>query len=245
MNAFSFFYALHVGIGALALGAFWMAGLSRKGSRVHVLAGKIYLVALTVVLASAFPLAIRILLRGAGDFAWFLLYLLVITSTAVWTGWRAIRDKRDYARFIGPVYRVLAVLNVASGAAVLALGMYTGRPILIAFSFIGLLGGGAMLRNVRRGQPDSPRWWMREHLGAMIGTGIATHIAFLGIGLPKLLPMLAGPVLQNIAWFGPLAVAIAARILLGRKYLRMPAARTPATADAQVAMPQQAQGSAT
>ncbi len=224
MNAYSIVYALHVGIGALALATFWTAGLARKGSRVHVLAGKIYLVALSVVLASAFPLAIRLLLRGAGDFGWFLLYLLVITSTAVWTGWRAIRDKRNYPRFIGPVYRVLAVLNVASGAAVFALGTHAGRPILIAFSLIGLLGGAAMLRDVHRGKPDSPRWWMREHLGAMIGTGIATHIAFLGIGLPKLLPMLAGPVLQNIAWFGPLVVAIAARVLLGRKFLRLPKA---------------------
>lgn len=241
MNAYPLVYALHVGIGALALGSFWTAGLSRKGSLAHVAAGKIYLLAMTVVLVSALPLAIRLLLRGAGDFGWFLLYLLVITSTSVWTGWRAIRDKRDYARFIGPVYRVLAVLNLIGGAAVFALGVIGTRPILIAFSFIGLLGGVAMLRAVRSGKPDSPRWWMRQHIGAMLGNGIATHIAFLSIGLPKLLPMLAGPALQNVAWFGPLAVAIAARVLLGRKYLRMPAARPSAALSAQTAVPQQAQ----
>lgn len=225
MNAYPIVFALHAGIGALALGSFWTAGFARKGSRVHVAAGKVYLLAMAVVLASALPLAIRLLLHGAGVFGWFLLYLLAITVTATWTSWRAIRDKRDYARFTGPVYRMLAMLNLMGGAAVLALGTLNGKPILIAFSFIGLLGGASMLRKARRGQPDSPRWWLREHLGAMIGNGIATHIAFLGIGLPKLLPMLAGPVLQNVAWFGPLAVAIAARILLGRKYLRAPVVR--------------------
>ena len=225
MNAYPIVFALHAGIGALALASFWIAGLARKGGRVHVLAGKAYLIAMTLVLASALPLAVRLILRGAGDFAWFLLYLLILTATAAWTSWRAIRDKRDYARFIGPVYRTLAVLNLIGATAVLALGAVKGHPILIVFSILGLVTGMLMLRKVRAGKPDSPRWWMREHMAAMIGNGIATHIAFLLIGLPKLLPMLAGPVLQNVAWLGPVAVAIAARIVLGRKYLRTPAAR--------------------
>jgi hypothetical protein len=53
----------------------------------------------------------------------------------------------------------------------------------------------------------------------MLGNGIATHIAFLSIGLPKLLPMLAGPTLQNVAWLGPLVAASLAGIYLTRKYL--------------------------
>ena len=224
MTAYSIVFALHAGIGALALGSFWTAGFSRKGSRVHVLAGKLYLLAMLVVLGSALPLAIRLIMLGVGDFAWFLLYLLILTATGVWSSWRAIRDKRDYARFIGPVYQVLAVLNLVGAAAVLAFGLIKGHPILIVFSMIGLVTGTQMLRKVRAGQPGSPRWWMREHMSAMIGNGIATHIAFLLIGLPKLVPMLAGPTMQNAAWFGPVAVAIAARIVLGRKYLRVQAA---------------------
>ena len=53
----------------------------------------------------------------------------------------------------------------------------------------------------------------------MIGNGVATHIAFLSIGLPKLLPMLSGPVLQNLAWLGPLMLSIIAGIYLNRKYM--------------------------
>jgi len=228
MNTYTLVFALHVGIGALALGSFWTAGFARKGGRVHVFAGRIYLLAMAVVLGSAVPLTIRLLLRGVGDPAWFLLFLVVLTGTGVWNSWRAVRDKRDYARFIGPVYRVLAVLNLLGGAAVFLLGMRHGLPILMVFSLLGVFAGTAMLRKVRTGKPDSPRWWIGEHMASMIANGIATHVAFLLVGLPKLLPMLAGPTLQHIAWLGPVVVAGAARVVLGRKYLRAPAPRKAA-----------------
>ncbi len=66
----------------------------------------------------------------------------------------------------------------------------------------------------------------------MIGNGVATHIAFLSIGLPKLLPMLAGPVLQNAAWIGPLTLSIFVGMYLKRKYLptRIKLAATASTA---------------
>ena len=63
---------------------------------------------------------------------------------------------------------------------------------------------------------------MRQHLRAMLGNGVATHIAFLSIGLPRLLPMLQGPVFQNLAWLAPLGVAAVAGVYLGRKYLGAP-----------------------
>jgi len=118
---------------------------------------------------------------------------------------------------------------------VLAMGLFWAQGsqvIFVAFSLVGLLGGFGMLRFARQA-PTNPRWWMQEHLGAMIGNGVATHIAFLGIGLPKILPMLAGPTLQNLSWLAPLAMAVLARIWLGRKYL--PAAPQKARTQAQTA----------
>ncbi len=59
----------------------------------------------------------------------------------------------------------------------------------------------------------------------MFGTGIASHIAFLAIGLPRLLPMLDGPVLHYAAWFAPLVVAQLAKVVQDRKF-RAPASVT-------------------
>ena len=52
----------------------------------------------------------------------------------------------------------------------------------------------------------------------MLGNGIATHIAFLGIGLPRLLPAVDGTVLHYGAWFGPLVVAVIAKLVLDRRW---------------------------
>ena len=71
-----------------------------------------------------------------------------------------------------------------------------------------------------RSAPSDSRWWLKKHFSAMIGNGVATHIAFLSIGLPKLLPMLSGPLLQNAAWLGPLSLSVVAGFYLNRKYMK-------------------------
>jgi len=220
MTVYTLLLFVHVGLGTIALVTFWTAGLARKGSPVHRAAGKVYLLAMTGLLAAAIPMSAVVFTRSP-VFGSFLFYLLVITSTAVWTSWRAIRDKRDWARYTGPVYRLLKWLNLASGLAIAFIGvMYAVRMqvVIVAFSLIGIAIFFQMQRFSRQ-PPEDPRWWLRQHLEAMLGNGVATHIAFLGIGLPKVLPMLAGPTLQNLAWLGPLAASFVAGTFLARKYL--------------------------
>lgn len=221
MSLYSHLALLHTGLGTIALATFWTAGLARKGSAVHRAAGKVYLLAMAALLAVALPMAVQILLARSQVGGAFLLYLLVIASTSVWNSWRAIRDRRDWARYVGPVHHALMWLNLAGGLGIAAVGLWLAQHmqlVIVSFSGIGLLGFVQMWR-FRRQPPSDPRWWLREHLAAMLGNGVATHIAFLGIGLPKLLPMLAGPVLTNIAWLAPLGVAALAGLYLGRKYL--------------------------
>lgn len=222
MSLYKIALSLHGLLGVLALITFWTAGFARKGGPLHRAAGKVYLLSMVALLVPALPLAIRVLLYGNRAGGLFLLYLEVIVITSVWASWRALKDKRDWKRYTGPVYRALAWLNIGSGAGVLVLALLWGgnsRWIFLGFSLVGLLGGRAMLKFART-PPTDPRWWLEEHFGAMIGNGVATHIAFLSIGLPKVLPMLAGPLQANLAWLGPLAVAVVARIALGRKYMK-------------------------
>lgn len=224
MNAYAILALLHAGLGTLALATFWIAGLARKGSPVHRGAGKVYLLAMVGLLVLAVPMAVTIVLRGEPVLGSFLLYLLVITTTAVWSSWYAIRRKRDWARYTGRGFRVLMWTNLASGLAIAGIGLFLAtrmQLIIVAFSGIGLLVFVQMWRFSRR-PPTDPRWWLREHLGAMLGNGVATHIAFLSIGLPRLFPTLAGPTLQNLAWLGPLVVAFIAGSWLTRKYLPKP-----------------------
>lgn len=220
MNAYSMLVAAHVLVGTVALVSFWTAGLLRKGTPRHRTVGRIYLLAMTGIVVTGAPMAAARWFDGHPVTAAFLGYLVVITTTGVWVSWRAVRDKASPATFAGPAFTALAALSLVAGAGVLALGIKVGAPLLIGFSSVGLLTGGDMLRRrVRyaRGE-QSPRWWMVEHYTAMIGNGIATHIAFLGIGLPRLLPGVDGTVLHYLAWFGPIGAAIVAKVLLDRRW---------------------------
>ena len=222
MTAHSITVFIHGALGTLALATFWLAGAAKKGSPVHRASGKVYLLAMAGLLVPAIPLTLRVLAGPQWAFGVFLSFLLILVSTTIWVSWRAIRDKRDFAAYTGRVYRVLAWLNVIGGAGMLVFGAMRGQPVFIAFAFVGLLSGRGMLRVAKKG-PQHPRWWMEEHLNAMIGNGVATHIAFLLIGLPRLIPALKGPALFYIAWLAPLLVAVLARWWLGRRYL--PAAK--------------------
>ncbi len=220
MTLYTLSFIIHAGLGTVALATFWLAGLSRKGSAVHRAAGQFYLPAMAGLLLAAVPMAVTVTQRSTVGGA-FLCYLLVITTGSVWTSWRAVKDKKDWARYTGPVYRGLMWANLLSALAIVGIGLFVAQRmqlIIVAFSFIGLLGFVQMWKFSRQ-PPEDPRWWLREHLTAMLGNGVATHIAFLSLGLPKLLPMLAGPTLQNIAWLGPLVVAFTAGAFLTRKFL--------------------------
>lgn len=217
MTAYKMIVLAHVLLGVFALATFWLAALLKKGSPRHRAVGKAYLMAMVGILVTGAPLAAKRFLDGHEQGGTFLAYLLVLTGTTVWTSWSAVRHKQAPDRYTGPAYRALAVANLVGASAVIAYGLRMGNPLLIGFPLLGVFTGIDMLR--KRAQLDArPRWWIVEHYTAMLGNGVATHIAFLAIGLPRLLPGVDGMVLHYVAWFGPAAALFVARALLDRRW---------------------------
>jgi len=210
----------HIACGVIALATYWMAGLSKKGSPLHRGAGKAYLLSMIGVVASSVVMAGFALARDMVVIATFLAYLVVITTTAMALGWLALRRKRDQAGYRGIGYRATAVANLVSGLGVFAFGVQQGNALLMGFSWVGILIGGQMLW--RAWKPlDEAKWWLREHIGAMLGCGVATHIAFLGIGIRRLTEALGVQVdLGLVAWFLPVVVSWVAGRWMAAKYLR-------------------------
>jgi hypothetical protein len=205
--------------GAVGLVAFWVPAFSRKGGPLHRRAGKIYVKGMGLVIVTGGPLSIVIFAEGNWVGGTFLLYLMVITSSALYTGLRALRAKRGPDQFITPTYRALAWLNLASGVTALVLGVTTQVWLLAGFSLIGILGGQAMLAFMRAPSQD-PRYWWYQHMGGMIGTGIAAHVAFLNFGANRLIP---GYSLGNwgmLAWFVPVVIGVLANNRLDAYYRR-------------------------
>ena len=213
---------VHVAFGVIALATYWMAGLSRKGSPLHKASGKIYLVSMVGIILTSIVLAGFAFAREMYVIATFLSYLVVITSTSMAVGWLAIRRKRDQAGFRSVGYRAGGAFNLLSGFSVFAFGVQQGEVLLMGFSWVGIILGGQML--MRAWRPlDEAKWWLREHIGAMLGCGVATHIAFLGIGIKRITETLGVQMdLGLVAWFAPLAVSAAAGVWFDRKYLRKP-----------------------
>lgn len=227
MDAYRVLVMVHACFGTVALASFWAAGLSRKGSPRHRLAGRIYVKSMLGILATALPIAAVAFARGNPGMGLFLSYLVVITATALWLGWRAVRRKTDQAGFRDRAYLAVAVANLIAAAIVLVIGLRTGTAVLVGFAAISVYGGTTMLQR-RRHPLDSPRWWLREHFAAMLACGVATHIAFLSIGLSRLLHSAGielGGRLSMLSWFAPVLVALLTGIRLNRKYFpRKPAA---------------------
>lgn len=208
---------VHIGLGAVALALFWLAGLLTKGTPAHRWAGRGYLLAMVVVLATAVPLAVLMLQAGQPNVASFLGYLVLITGGACWRAWRAIRDRRHRERYFGRVYWLSAVVIALAGTLMMALGLRIGSSLFTVFGAIGVFGlVDAVVR--RRRAASDPAWWLREHYAAIIGNGIAVHIAFLGIGLRNAFPGVDPAIVQSLSWFGPLLVALIAAVWLRHRY---------------------------
>lgn len=225
MEMLSGFARPHALVGTVALATFWTAALVKKGSPLHKRVGRVYLLAMIGIVITAVPLALAAALEGQWVGAAFLGYLVVLVTHACRLAWLSIRWKRDFQRYIGTGYRVSNVVLALSGITVSGLGLVYEAWILVIFGLIGPLGALEARKFMRKG-PENPKWWLKEHYGAMIGNGVATHIAFLQIGLMRLIPELGNTVVQHLAWFGPLALAFAAGYWLDRRYMRP--RRTPA-----------------
>jgi hypothetical protein len=214
--------AIHGGAGLIALITFWLAGFARKGSPLHVNSGRIYLLAMLGIVLTALPMSAFFFLHGRHGIGTFLAYLVVITATSMWLGFRAIRSKRDQAAFRDRNYAVVGAFNVLAGLTVLAVGIGMNQALLMGMSLIGVLLGGGMLRRMQRPM-EAKNWWLQEHYGAMLGCGAATHIAFLSIGLNRLIEAagMKPPAGYNLlAWALPVAVSVIAGVLLDRRYAK-------------------------
>ncbi len=216
-----FILAAHTAVGTVALLSFWIAALAPKGSRPHRTAGRIYLGAMAAILLSALPLSLSYFWRGQALDGLFFFDLLVLVGTSVVVAPRAIRLKQDFAAFRGGVYPLLAWAQLLAGSLTAVVGVWLRQPLLGVFGLLGVALALRMLR-LRRQPAQQAGWWLREHFTAMIGNGVATHVAFLGIGLQRLLPPDAALRLQqlHLAWFGPLGLALLAAFRLNRQHRR-------------------------
>jgi len=207
---------IHVAAGLAALILFWVPALTKKGSAVHRRAGRWYTAAMAFITVTGFVLAAFFLTGERWHAGLFLLFLGVITGTSLWNGWRVLRVKRNPAGYLTRAHIAVALLNVIGGLALIAFGISVKAPLFYAFGPVGLIIGGGMLSLARR-SPDDPKYWLYEHFTGMIGSGIASHVAFLAFGGRQLFNWSQGGY-GLLLWITPVVVGTAAIAALNFYY---------------------------
>jgi hypothetical protein len=242
-SAFQLFAGIkwtHIAAGGLALLLFWVPVMLQKGSKWHVRVGWAFAILMSVVIVTAFamgimmatlPLQIRgitktlapdelaAFLKAMRISAAFLLYLAGVTLAALWQGIFAIRTRRNPRESRTPFAVGLNALVALSGVAMIGLGFMEHDAPLVALGPVGLLIGGGNLQYMLRGPKSKMHWWY-EHIGGMIGTGIAGYTAFFVNGGMRLFPSLLRHQLYTIFWVLPSIIGIPAIIFTVAHYKR-------------------------
>lgn len=233
MIGYTYFVALHGLLGVIALITFWSAALLKKGSPKHRAIGKVFLLAMAGIVVSGVPLVIQAaFFRNQLGVALFLTFLLPLTAQACWTAWRAVTDKRDWQGLVARRgWQLAKWVPALLAIPVLWVGARSGQMIFVGFAIIPLVTGFNMHRFEKKG-PQRGNWHVVMHYQAMLGAGIATHVAFLSIAMKPAWRWLSthtevpSGLIQVFPWFAPVGVAILAGVYLGRKYNRPASPRT-------------------
>lgn len=216
---------LHIAAGSVALCTFWTAAAVRKGGQLHRKAGKLFMLAMCTILATGVLLVARRFADGQLTAGTYLGYLFFITGQTCWLAWRAVQDKADWRAMVArPTWHLWMWTSLLAGIATFILGIRAGDPVLIGFALIGPSLFVRMWRFARRG-PTRSNWHVVQHYTSILGAGIATHVAFLGVGMSHVWPLLAKvwpslppALIYAFPWYAPIMIATVALIALNRRY---------------------------
>jgi hypothetical protein len=231
--------ALHIATGIIGFFAFWTPAVARKGGTLHVRAGRVFFWATCVVAATGFVMATLLLidpmsarpprsLQASSEVtaaivarirltSAFLYYLLLITFTPVYHGVRVLATRRAPERLRTPFHTAINSLTIAGSLAMILLGLVTRTPLFLFMSPIGFLIGWGNLQFARRAYPTPMAWWY-EHMGAMLGGGVAFHTAFLVLGAGRLLGLEITGTWAFVPWLLPTLIGVPASEIWIRYY---------------------------
>ncbi|CUS48301.1 MAG: hypothetical protein HLUCCO02_08295 [Idiomarinaceae bacterium HL-53] len=227
--------ALHVLAGALSLCLFWVPVLARKGGMNHKKFGKVYGTSMHTVAFTGIFASVLVLLFGTGVkpelaavphltearlqqtyiFAWYLIHLGILIHCAIIHGNQVLVHKRDRSGLKKPLPLAISGALAINGVALTAFGLLNSMILFIAFGALGVVIGVSNLVYIYR-KRVSPTAWLREHLGAYLGSGIGAYTAFIVFGGNSILQ--ASGWVQTALWIAPGVIGSFFIAKLSKKY---------------------------
>lgn len=235
LDVFHAFVALHIITGAVGLVAFWIPVVAKKGSSLHRNAGRIFTWTMLITGFAAIAISTCTLIDPMAThpqlkthavfsdanlvraiFGWMMLGLAILTINLTWYGWLCVRNKRDREK--NREWRNLALQAATFIAATNCAwqGYLISQPLMLGMSFIGWATVATNLYFLYKPQV-APNDWLKEHIKALVGTGISVYTAFFAFGAVRTFPALA---LHPILWAIPLTVGLGLIIYHQQKVAR-------------------------
>lgn len=225
---------LHVLFGGIGLFAFWIPVFAKKGAVNHVRYGRIFVWSAYIVLSAAavalLARATDLSIRGIGPsdeptlfaFIVFLGYLTFVTFVIVRHGMAVLKHKREPAVLRTNLNIALAYGALAASVGIILYALLISPPNKILLLALSPIGFGTGYGNLRYMNSETPlqRAWMYEHLGAMLGAGIAFHTAFAVFGSTRLFDIGLSGWVAVIPWIAPAVIGIPAITIWTRHYRR-------------------------
>ncbi|NTX01552.1 DUF2306 domain-containing protein [Myxococcus sp. CA040A] len=204
----SFYYlarAIHIMAGVVGFTSLWLPLVARKGSSLHRRVGWVYVVAMGVVAITGLIISSWRFLQGPEHqaHALFFMFLSVMSGSSASMGVRVLRTKSRTTAHRHPFDLGLSALTLGLGLFTGAWGLVNDVPLLWGFAPVGILQGAASLRYWLRPPQERMHWWF-QHMGAMVGSGIATLTAVLVVNARHLgiegmqLAVFLGPTLVGV-----------------------------------------------
>jgi uncharacterized membrane protein len=192
---------VHIAAGVLALGAFSIPLLTRKGSPLHRRAGWVYAYAMWTAALGAWGICAARLLDGneANDaVALFLAFVGLLSANGAVTGIRVLRQKSRTTKKISVFDLASSALFLVLATALGGFGIAKSSVLHVVFGVLGILLSLRQLRYWLRAPVTKLEWWY-AHMGNMLAACIGTVTAFLVVNVPRF-------GLEPYAlffWFGP------------------------------------------
>ncbi len=218
---------LHAAAGLFGLAIFWLPALGRKGTARHRRIGNWFVVAMTATASSALllvamlylsPLATQDALELSEERqrqviaqAYVLAHLLLVLGLLLLANTRhavlALRSRRQPGLMRQPVHRALLLALGIASAHLLWRGFHDGLVLYYVFAVLGLMNAIGMWLGGRATDPSAQQL-LRQHIGNIVGAGIAAHTAFLVFGGRTLMEDWLPPELRIWLWFLPSMIGV-------------------------------------
>ena len=217
---------LHIVVGSCGLILFWIPVFTRKGNLNHRRFGRYFARVMYTVGASGliittldllYPLAMHApnaelssaqtaeISREVRDFGLFLFSLSFLVLLTTRQGWLSINGRGDRSALRQPAHLALCAALILAGVGLAANGIATSSVLFMGFGAFQIFTAVGALRYALKAELRPKEWWT-EHLGGLIGSGIAAYTAFFVFGGLNFMSSVFGETVQGysiVLWVAP------------------------------------------